>query len=411
MRWILRNWELKLGALGLATVLYTGLVFSGSFTEARLAGVTIQRINQPNGAYVITQALPTVQVSYREARDAVGVVTTDSFAATVDLSKYDMQRAGQPQSLEVQVRSLATGVTALDFSPAQVTVNLDLLDQSTVPVILDRGVVPDGLELGTPTISADHVIARGPRSLVNQVARAVARVSIDASGIDFSDQVRLVAVDASGQPVSSVELTPDVVTVQISVSTRATSKTVPVRQAVTGTPADGYQVGSLAVSPDVLTLRGTPDALGKITSIGTQPISVQGLAANRTFTTKPVLPPGVALLSDQPTSVSVTVAIAPIQASRTFLVGVACQNVPAGSSCLPQLSQISMVLSGPQPALAALRASAFTPLLDVGGLAPGRYQLIPTLALPRGISLVSFSPGSVPVVISAPSPTPAPSTP
>src|ERR1700693_4424496 len=113
MRWILRNWELKLGALGLATVLYTGLVFSGSFTEARLAGVTIQRINQTNGAYVITPALPTVQVSYREARDAVGVVTTDSFAATVDLSKYDMQRAGQPQSLEVQVRSLATGVTAL----------------------------------------------------------------------------------------------------------------------------------------------------------------------------------------------------------------------------------------------------------------------------------------------------------
>jgi YbbR domain-containing protein len=408
MRWILRNWELKLGAMGLATILYTGLVFSGSFTEAHLSGVTIQRINQPNGAYVITQQLPTVQVSYRQARDVDGAVTTDSFAATVDLSKYDMQRAGQPQSLDVQVRSLATGVTALDFSPARVTVNLDLLDQSTVPVIVDRGTVPPGLELSTPVLSADHVIARGPRSLVSQVVRAVARVPIDASGIDINDQFRLTPVDAAGQPVESVELAPDTVTVQISVSTRETSKTVPIRPTVAGTPAVGYQVGAVSVTPDVLTLRGTPAALGSLTSVATQSISVQGATAARTFTASAVLPSGVRLLADQPTSLSVTVDIVPIQASRTFLVGVTCVNVPAGSTCLPQLSQISMVLSGPQPALAALKPSAFTPRLDVAGLGQGTHLVSPTITLPTGITLVSFSPGQVPVVISGPSPTPTP---
>ena len=134
MRWIFRNWELKLGATGLATILYTGLVFSGSFTEAHIAGVPIQRINQPNGAYVITQDLGNVQVHYRQQSGTSGPVTTESFAATVDLSQYDMQRAGQQQSLPVQVRSLADGVSWLDFSPTRVTVNLDVLDTRSVPV-------------------------------------------------------------------------------------------------------------------------------------------------------------------------------------------------------------------------------------------------------------------------------------
>lgn len=406
MGWILRNWELKLGALGLATILYTGLVFSGSFTESHVSGVAIQRINQPNGAYVITQELPTVQVSYRQARDAEAVVTTDSFAATVDLSKYDMQRAGQPQSIEVQVRSLATGVTTVDFSPTQVTVNLDLLDQSTVPVIVDRGTVPPGLELGTPVLSADQVIARGPRSRVNQVVRAVARVSIDASGIDFNHPVHLIPVDAAGQPVDSVDLSPDVVEVQITVSTQETSKTVPVRPDVTGTPADGYQVGGVTVGPEVLTLQGAPDVLGQVTSVPTEPISVQGAAANRTVTAKVVLPSGVQLLEGQPSTVSVTVGIVPIQASRTFLVGVTCIGAPTGTTCLPQASQIAMVLSGPQPALAALKASAFTPAVSAAGLAPGTYQLTPTITLPAGISIVSFSPAQVPVIISGPTPAP-----
>ena len=94
MAWIFRNWQLKLGAVALATILYTGLVFSGSFTEARIAGVPIQRINQPSAAYVITQQLDPVEVHYRRSQDAVGLINQNSFAATVDLSKYNMTQPG-----------------------------------------------------------------------------------------------------------------------------------------------------------------------------------------------------------------------------------------------------------------------------------------------------------------------------
>ena len=409
MRWIFRNWELKLGATGLATILYTGLVFSGSFTEARIPGVPIQRINQPNGAYVITQDLGTVQVHYREVSGTSAPVTTDSFAATVDLSQYDMQRAGQQQSLPVQVRSLADGVSWLDFTPTRVTVNLDVLDTHSVPVVLDRGTVPAGLELGTPTLSADKVEARGPRSLLNQVVAAQARVTIDASGIDFSGQVRLVAVDARGQPVEAVELTPDVISVQIPVTTQETSKTVSIRPRLGGAPAAGYQVNQVTTTPAAVTLQGTPSALASVSDVTTDPIDIAGLTANRTFTVKPVLPAGVRLDKGEPATLGVTVVIGPAQASRTYLVGVTCRNVPSGSTCLPQLGQISMTIAGPQPTLATLKATQFTPFVDVTGLGPGTYQLTPGVTLPAGVSLVSFSPAQVPVVIARPTPSPSPS--
>jgi YbbR domain-containing protein len=408
MSWLIRNWELKLGAAGLATILYTGLVFSGSFTDARLPGVPIQRINQPNGAYVITQDLPTVEVHYRESRDALSVPNTGSFAATVDLSQYDMQRAGQPQSLPVQVSSLADGVSVLDSSPTTVTLTLDLLSSKDVDVRVVHGPVPQGLELGTPNISVTSVSARGPSSLVSQVVSAQASISIDASGIDFQGPVELQPVDANGDPVPSVDLTPSSVVVRVPVTTQETNKTVPVVPRITGTPAAGFQVKALTVTPATLTVRGTPEQLANLTELSTEAINLKGLSAVTTFTVKPSLPAGIRLVGDAPAGVAVKVDIGPAISSKTFLVGVVCRNVPAGDTCLPQVSQISMTLSGSLPALTALKASTFTPTLDVTGLSPGTHSVTPTVSLPAGISLIAFAPGQVTVVISAPSPSPSP---
>jgi YbbR domain-containing protein len=407
MGWLIRNWELKLGALGLATILYTGLVFSGSFTEGNQVGIAIKRINQPNGAYVLSQDLPSVEVHYRQSRDSASV-GVDSFAASVDLSQYDMQKAGQPQSLAVQVSSLADGVTPLDFNPRRVNVTLDVLDQrANVPVVVETGQVPEGLALGKPDLSETSVSARGPRSILSQVVAAQALVDIDASGIDFNRAVRLRPVDAAGKVVTSVDLSPDTVTVDITVTQQETTRTVPVQPRLVGSPQSGYLVGAVALTPPAVTLRGTPGDLAAITEVATAPLSVQGLTADRTFSATLVLPKTSTLVGTEKT-VSVKVTITPAQASRTFLVGIGCRNVASGESCLPQLGQISVTLAGTEPALAALKAASITPTVDAAGLNPGSYDLPPSLALPSGITLVSFSPGQVPVRITGPSPSPSP---
>lgn len=408
MRWIVRNWQLKLGAIALATILYTGLVYSGSFTDARIGGVPIVRINQPSGAYVISQDPPTLEVHYRRSSDVVETINEKSFAATVDLQQYDMQRPGQPQSLRVTVSSLVSGVHVLDATPSFVTVTLDRLGSKDVNVVVDHGQVPPGLDVGTPRLSSTTVTARGPSSFVSQVARAVASVQIDASGIDVHRQVDLTPVDASGATVRFVELTPGVVTVDIAVVQTETNKTVPVTVDLSGTPAAGYAITRVSPDPVTITLRGAPSDLASITEVATTPISVGGLTASRSFDAKVVVPGGLSLAAGQPSSVAVRVEVTPEQASRTFLVGVSCTGVAAGSICLPQVGQVAMTLSGTAPALDALQIGQITPVLDVTGLAPGVYQITPTVTLPSGITLVGFSPAQVSVQITAPSPSPTP---
>ena len=49
---VLRNWHLKLSAILLSTVLYTGLVFSGSFTDSSIQ-VRVEQESVPRDVFVL----------------------------------------------------------------------------------------------------------------------------------------------------------------------------------------------------------------------------------------------------------------------------------------------------------------------------------------------------------------------
>ena len=102
----LRNWHLKLGAVFLATVLYTGLVFSGSFTEQVVSGVPIEMVGQPDDWVPLTQ-LETVEVRYRVAADSA--------------QRLRWIRTGQSRGSSVDVLSglLPGDLVALDASKAR----------------------------------------------------------------------------------------------------------------------------------------------------------------------------------------------------------------------------------------------------------------------------------------------------
>jgi len=410
MRLLLRNWHLKLGAIALATILYTGFVYSGSFSEATFSVPAIRTINQPTGSYLLTQQLEGVEIRYRLAVDAARV-SADSFAVTVNLGDYDMDRPTQLQALSVDVESLQDGLDVLSFSPQTVTVAIDQLgSRSDIPVVVDRGTIPDGLEIGTPTYQPRTVTASGPDSLVRRVDHALARVVIQQSGIDISDQsIDLVPVDIDGARVNSVELDPRTASVSIDVQTVETTKTVAIRPVVTGTPAAGYEVGTVSVIPTVVTLRGTPDVLAALTEVNTAAVSVVGATETRTASPELLLPPDTELADGQDSTPSVSVQVRPAIETRTFLLGIVCQGAASGTACLPQLTQLSVTLRGSAAILSALDPGALTPTLDVRGLAPGTHDVTPSISLPNGIDLVALSPGIVTVVIEPPAtPTPAP---
>lgn len=409
MHWLLRNWTLKIGALALATILYTGLVYSGSFAEDAALGVPVRGLDQPNVLVNIGAPFRTVDVRYRVGRDQ-GRPTVDSFTAAVDLSKYDTQRTGEPQLLPITVTALSDGIDILSYTPHDLSVTLDTLDTKMVPVVVDRGSVPDGLEIGTPQASPTEVQVKGASSRLSQVVRAVAHVSIDASGISVDREFDLVAVDVDGQRVESVELAPNAVHVAIDVSAVQTNKTVPIRPKLNGTPAVGIQIDAVTVEPSTVTLQGAPDVLSSVTEVATEAINLAGLGKATRFDVSLVLPDKATLVDGAPKSVVVAVSTRPASGSRTFVTGVVCRGTAAGNACLPQIDQLSVTLSGPLATLDGLNVADVTPVVDVSGLAPGAHDVKPSVTLPDGLKLVSISPASVPVTVRAPA-TPAPSPP
>lgn len=411
MSWLVRNWHLKLGALALATVLYTGFVYSGSFSENSISGIPVVGINQPDAVYPLTQDLGTVDIDYRIATDADVRIQPDSFSVTVDLSDYDMDLAPSPQSLPIRVRPVGDGLDVMDYTPKTVAVQIDRIGQKEVPVVVDRGTVPDGLAIGTPQVSESTVVAIGPESKLSLVERAVARVQIFASGIDVNRQVDLQAVDVDGRQVDLVELDPGTVNVSIDVRTVETTKTVPVRPILTGSVADGYEITGVVPRPSVVTLFGQPDVLAAVEEVRTQAISIAGLTSSTSLETQLQLPAETRLAPDtEGQTVRITVQAA--TASRTFLVGLGCDNVADSLACLPAIGQLSLVLSGPAATLASIQAGDLVTVVDVSGLGPGRYSLSPEVTLPPDTELVSISPGTVSVTLTAPAtPTPSPSPP
>jgi YbbR domain-containing protein len=403
---LFRNWHLKLGAVALATVLYTGFVYSGSFSEQTFSGVPVEAVNLETAAYPLTQNLGTIDVSYRLAADAPSRVTVESFAVTVDLSEYDMALAPEPQALPISVRSLADGVEVLNYTPTTVAVALDRLGQREVPVVVERGQVPDGLAIGTPRVSDRTVVATGPESQLGRVERAVARVQIFDSGIDVQRQVDLVPVDVDGAQVPSVELEPATVTVEIDVRAVETSKTVPVRPLTTGSVAEGFEMIAIRAEPSVVTIFGLPDELAQVEEISTVPIGIGGLAETQDFAGELTLPEGTRLAAGTD-PVVITVEVQASVATRTLLLGVVCEGVEEGFACLPQQDQVAVLVSGPAAVLAGLDPGSLSVVVDVGGLDPGEHQLTPAVGIPGGVELVSISPAAVPVTLQAPA-TPSP---
>ena len=410
MRFLLRNWHLKLSAVLLSTVLYTGLVFSGSFSEDSLS-IRLIGINAPDSSIVLSGDLGLVEVRYRTSNELTATVSEQAFTATVDLSQYDMERAPEPQVLDVDVESLFEGVDILGVTPGSVRVAIDRVEVRTVPVEVDTGEVPEGLEIDDPVVSAEEVQVRGPASVVRTVDRARALVRIDASAIDINEPVDLVAVDVQGQPVGTglIDIEPETVSVQIDVRETETTQTVPVRPEIAGTPAPGFALSSLSVEPATVTLRGLPADLAGVDAVLTEPLSIDGASADQSFEAALVLPEGTELADGSSEALAtVTATIVPSVSSRTFVVGVVCTGA-GNNACLSSLDQITLTLSGPGGALAALGADDLTPALNVSGLTPGTHDVTPTVpALPDGVELLEVVPGSVSVTIQAPA-TPAPS--
>jgi YbbR domain-containing protein len=395
-RIIVHNWPLKLAAVGLATLLYGGLVVSQSTTTFEGAAIPVTVENQPEPTYLLNTIEPVTEVRYFSPSGRRPVAST--FKATVDLS--NVPAGTGPVLVPVQVISLdPTEIQVIGYTPDRVTIDLDTVAEKQVPVRIEQTPPPAGLTTGDTVVEPSTVTVSGPTSKVDTVVAVRADVIIQPSGISIDQDVPVVPIDANGQQVSPIELDPDVVHVTIPVFQDVRNRSLPVTPVVTGTPAPGFEIAAVTVEPNVVTVAGDAEELGSLTSIETQPVSVNG--ASETVEDDPalVMPDGVVPV--EASTVQVTVTLRPVTATRSFDAGLDLIGEAPGTDYGLSVDRVLLTLGGSTADLDRLSGATIVGQLDVTGLPAGSTDVPVTVDLPPGVTLVASSPPSVTVTVTA----------
>jgi YbbR domain-containing protein len=388
-------------ALVLAIFIWTSASNSEDPLRTQFLEVPLEYIGLPaNAALVGADPRQPVQIRLEGPDSVLGQLTTEDFSATVDLSQVP---SGQPTTVDIDVVALKPGATISFITPEQINVLIEQQVTREIPIELDvRGSVARGHTQLAPLIEPPTIRISGPESQVSQLNFALVTIFLNSTVETLVESSRPVFYDQSGQVASVVGLdqsaTEVTVTVPVEESAGFADKLVTVEW--TGEPAPGYRLLSVTADPPSVLVEGRPAQVNLLASVDTEPIDIDGLTASFQQSAVLDLPAGITVDPDQQT-VMVNIEIEPILTTSSFNRIPETRGLREGYGAAVVPEQVRVVLFGPLPVLDALAENDVRVILDLFGLEPGAYSIVPDVDVPdREIEIRSVQPAAVSVTIS-----------
>lgn len=403
---LLRNWPLRLGAILLASVLYSGLVLSQN-VRTFTGPVQIEALRQPPGVARLTELPAVTEIRYRAPLDVI--ISPASFSATADMSLTEPRSGGEPVTVPVTVLALDSRVVVVGYEPSSIQVHLDPVQTRSFTVQPEIGAVPEGLSVGPPNIEPQRVTVRGPSTRVDAIRSIVARVSIDASALNVDQEVDLGAFDEQGNLVTNVDIEPPRARVRIAVARQLANRTLPVVPEFIGELGNGLRVAAVEVRPVAVTVSGDSSIVTVLDGAHTEPIDLTDRTRDFELDVPLALSDDVTVTGR--TVVRVSVTIVEETASRAFEVGLSVVGARAGYDYQLGSSHLNVSLGGRVQTLEAIDAGQLVASVQVGMLEAGRHLVPAAFTPPPETQLLSSAPSQVLVIVSAvvpAAPTPEP---
>ncbi len=405
-RWIRENLSLALLAFGLAFALWAAAVWEENPpVERMLSDLPLAFHGLGSDQVVFEVSVERIRLRLRVPRAMEGSISPQDVEAFVDAGGLGEGVYERP----VQIRIRRRGVQILAVDPPQVRFRLERVESREVPVSVQvLGQPALGYQAGAPRPALARVQVSGPRSQVAVAAMAVGKLQIDGVRQSVEALVRLVAVDPQGKPLPALQVEPAQITVTVPVEQRLGFRELPVRVALQGRPARGYQLTEISVDPPTVTLTGDPQRLEEIGSyVSTEPINLSEARGELMAEVPLRLPAGVALVGS-PSTVQVRLQVEPILSTQVFQqVPIIVEGLRPGMSVRLSPEAVDVILRGPLPYVENLRPDELRVWIDVGDLERGTYTLTPTVTLSATTANLSWTliPPSVQVSL-MPAPTP-----
>ena len=223
--------------------------------------------------YSISNAATAVDVTIEGRVDRLALMDKSEITASVLVQDLRPGKYRLPVQLE-----MPDGVRLSGYSPQIVDVELfRIIERTLRPSLRVVGAMPENLSLGDVSIIPAEVVARGPESLIFGVRRAEVRESVEKLTAGINDDLS-VTLAGDGGDVEGILVEPAKVRVSAKLEEAIDQKRVPVRVPIEGAPAEGFDIGIVSVSPDMVTLRGRRSSLASVNEIVLDAIDVTGHA-------------------------------------------------------------------------------------------------------------------------------------
>ena len=174
---------------------------------------------------------------------------------------------------------------------------------------------------------------------------------------------------------------------------KSISKSVRVEAQSTGSPAHGYELKALTVSPDYLNISGPESMVNSIDFIQTNPISIASASRTVTQTVKLLQKNRIISVEDNIDSVSVSAGIVPIVSTRLFQSKkIEARALSSDFIITNVLEPVDISLKGNLLALEGIKEDVALVYVDCSGInKAGEYELPVRVLLPSGTAVISQS--------------------
>lgn len=402
-----------------------------SVAIAIVVWLIVVNIDNPVGTnyYTITD-VELINKEYVESSDTIGKMcmpeeNQDSVKVAITASKKvrdrirlsditavaDLQQAvsldTDPVMVPITVTCLASGVLPSDIkvTPQNLTVNLDEKETQEFVVNVSKGDTKPGkdYEVGSLTASPEKIRITGPKTLVNKIDKVNATIALDGNTEDYTQEVNLTIYDKNQEELSESEM--NSLRIENNAKVVVTAKLWKIRTGVkiaagyVGTPAGGYQVGSVKTVPDTISVAGNTEGLESLSendnmiTIPADRIDISGESKDveRKISLKNLLPDNVKLTSDSSEDVWVTVSILPVGSQEFNLPtkNIEVKNKPDNLQVTFETAQIALRIKSESEDLEDLNINEDVKAeIDLKDKEAGNYKVPVKLSLPDGYEMV-----------------------
>lgn len=251
--------------------------------------VQVQLRNVPDG-YKVTQGASTVKVKVRGARSLFVNSSAEDFRAYVDLN--DAENGKHAYKVHVETPQ---GFEVVEENPGTIDVTLDRIIERRVRATINvNGVPAPGVTVAKVNQASSKVIIEGPESAVNEVDRVIGYIGLNGNNdSDFALQVPLTPINADGREVQGVTVNPAAMYVTVQMARGLRTKIVTVKPALAGKLKDELEIVSIKADPVKIEIAGDEAKTNAISSLSTEPISLDDVTKSQDKTVKLILPDGV----------------------------------------------------------------------------------------------------------------------